>query len=196
MPDFGHFYSTYPPPNQQLTRQLCKESRSRNGHMRRGRQKITERCFPRSTRGTEGNIDAPRKERGAGPQCRKTGEMLHRTAPMGRRVQRGGVGAAKGGSEAGGRQKGDGEAMRGNPFPRPPPGVQGGRKFGPGLGHTKEGWHQPAFSCPKPGSNRHAFKGHWILSPARLPIPPSGLFSVLQRYPKIANNQIFRRFVG
>ena len=31
------------------------------------------------------------------------------------------------------------------------------------------------FLCPKPGSNRHVFKGHWILSPARLPIPPFGL---------------------
>ena len=30
------------------------------------------------------------------------------------------------------------------------------------------------FACPKPGSNRHVFKGHWILSPARLPIPPFG----------------------
>ena len=28
--------------------------------------------------------------------------------------------------------------------------------------------------CPKPGSNRHVFKGHWILSPTRLPIPPFG----------------------
>ena len=28
--------------------------------------------------------------------------------------------------------------------------------------------------CPKPGSNRHVFKEHWILSPARLPIPPFG----------------------
>ena len=27
---------------------------------------------------------------------------------------------------------------------------------------------------PEPGSNRHAFKGHWCLRPARLPIPPSG----------------------
>ena len=24
----------------------------------------------------------------------------------------------------------------------------------------------------RPGSNRHALNGHWILSPARLPIPP------------------------
>ena len=31
------------------------------------------------------------------------------------------------------------------------------------------------FSCPKRESNPHGFKGHWILSPARLPIPPSGL---------------------
>ena len=30
------------------------------------------------------------------------------------------------------------------------------------------------FSCPERGSNPHVFKGHWILSPARLPIPPSG----------------------
>ena len=34
---------------------------------------------------------------------------------------------------------------------------------------------RPVFVCPKPGSNRHVFKGHWILSPARLPIPPFGL---------------------
>ena len=31
------------------------------------------------------------------------------------------------------------------------------------------------FSCPERESNPHVFKGHWILSPARLPIPPSGL---------------------
>ena len=31
--------------------------------------------------------------------------------------------------------------------------------------------------CPKPGSNRHVFKGHWILSPTRLPIPPFGPFA-------------------
>ena len=30
------------------------------------------------------------------------------------------------------------------------------------------------FSCPGPGSNRHVFKGQWILSPSRLPIPPLG----------------------
>ncbi len=33
-------------------------------------------------------------------------------------------------------------------------------------------------SCPKPGSNRHVFKGHWILSPTRLPIPPFGHIQV------------------
>ena len=42
------------------------------------------------------------------------------------------------------------------------------------------------FSCPERGSNPHVFKGHWILSPARLPIPPSGQVSNyllgLQRY--------------
>jgi hypothetical protein len=27
---------------------------------------------------------------------------------------------------------------------------------------------------PGPGSNRHDRNGHWILSPARLPIPPPG----------------------
>ena len=56
VPEIGHFYSTYQPIIQQLTRQPRKESSSsRNGHVRRGRQKITERCFLRSTRGTEGN---------------------------------------------------------------------------------------------------------------------------------------------
>ena len=59
VPEIGHFYSTYQPIIQQLTRQPCKESSSsRNGHVRRGRQKITERCFLRSTRGTEGNEKA------------------------------------------------------------------------------------------------------------------------------------------
>ena len=39
----------------------------------------------------------------------------------------------------------------------------------------KKGWHfANLFLCPKPGSNRHVFKGHWILSPTRLPIPPFG----------------------
>ena len=33
---------------------------------------------------------------------------------------------------------------------------------------------------PEPGSNRHGLP-HWCLRPARLPIPPSGLFAV-QRY--------------
>ena len=45
-------------------------------------------------------------------------------------------------------------------------------------------------SCPKRESNPHGFKGHWILSPARLPIPPSGLGGV-QRYSKNAIYQIF-----
>ena len=31
-----------------------------------------------------------------------------------------------------------------------------------------------SFLCPGPGSNRHVFKGQWILSPSRLPIPPLG----------------------
>ena len=31
---------------------------------------------------------------------------------------------------------------------------------------------ETSVGCPKPGSNRHVFKGHWILSPTRLPIPP------------------------
>ena len=35
-------------------------------------------------------------------------------------------------------------------------------------------------SYPEPGSNRHVLP-HWCLRPARLPIPPSGLFAV-QRY--------------
>ena len=30
------------------------------------------------------------------------------------------------------------------------------------------------FEYPGPGSNRHDRNGHWILSPARLPIPPPG----------------------
>ena len=33
---------------------------------------------------------------------------------------------------------------------------------------------ETSVGCPKPGSNRHVFKGHWILSPTRLPIPPFG----------------------
>ena len=33
---------------------------------------------------------------------------------------------------------------------------------------------ETSIGCPKPGSNRHVFKGHWILSPTRLPIPPFG----------------------
>ncbi len=87
--------------------------------------------------------------------------MLHRTAPMGRRVQRGGVGAAKGGSEAGGRQKGDGEAMRGKPFPRPPPGVQGGKMFGPGAAYLINGGEafREGLGDSSPNNNR-APKGH------------------------------------
>ena len=33
---------------------------------------------------------------------------------------------------------------------------------------------ETSVGCPKPGSNRHVIKGHWILSPTRLPIPPFG----------------------
>ena len=33
---------------------------------------------------------------------------------------------------------------------------------------------ETSVGCPKPGSNRHVFKGQWILSPTRLPIPPFG----------------------
>lgn len=36
-----------------------------------------------------------------------------------------------------------------------------------------------SFLCPGPGSNRHVFKGQWILSPSRLPIPPLGLAVVV-----------------
>ena len=32
-------------------------------------------------------------------------------------------------------------------------------------------------SCPRPGSNRHVFKGQWILSPSRLPFRHSGKWS-------------------
>ena len=38
-----------------------------------------------------------------------------------------------------------------------------------------EGAAPPVWKCPERESNPHIFKGYWILSPARLPIPPSGL---------------------
>ena len=57
---------------------------------------------------------------------------------------------------------------------------------------------ETSVGCPKPGSNRHVFKGHWILSPTRLPIPPFGHIHVdfpldgnfalpLQRIAKLLN---------
>ena len=57
---------------------------------------------------------------------------------------------------------------------------------------------ETSVGCPKPGSNRHVFKGHWILSPRRLPIPPFGHIHVdfpldgnfalpLQRIAKLLN---------
>ena len=40
---------------------------------------------------------------------------------------------------------------------------------------TKKGPnYRSFFVCPERESNPHIFKGYWILSPARLPIPPSG----------------------
>ena len=35
-------------------------------------------------------------------------------------------------------------------------------------------------------SNPHVFKGHWILSPARLPIPPPGLVKIVKTVAKVA----------
>ena len=58
--------------------------------------------------------------------------------------------------------------------------VSGGGVIGP-LGHQKRPLAAVFFACPKPGSNRHVFKGHWILSPARLPIPPFGQGTVSVR---------------
>ena len=66
-----------------------------------------------------------------------------------------------------------------------------------GRGRTKKGSAATLpFSCPKRESNPHGFKGHWILSPARLPIPPSGQGWAhagrqieLQSYCKILNLQ-------
>ena len=50
---------------------------------------------------------------------------------------------------------------------------------GLGWAPKKGRFNQPPFFwCPKPGSNRHVFKGHWILSPTRLPIPPFGHIQV------------------
>ena len=51
--------------------------------------------------------------------------------------------------------------------------VSGGGWKGP-SGHQKRPLAAVFFACPERGSNPHVFKGHWILSPARLPIPPSG----------------------
>ena len=61
-------------------------------------------------------------------------------------------------------------------FPQSPPRGQprsGGGWKGP-SGHQKRPLAAVFFACPERGSNPHVFKGHWILSPARLPIPPSG----------------------
>ena len=69
-------------------------------------------------------------------------------------------------------RRGSASARRGNPFPRPL-GVQGDQK-GPRAQKKHRGF-AVLFLCPKRESNPHGFKGHWILSPARLPIPPSGL---------------------
>ena len=52
------------------------------------------------------------------------------------------------------------------------------------------------FLYPDPGSNRDGFP-HWCLRPARLPIPPSGLFVSrlrLQRYALFFNLQNFYLF--
>ena len=56
---------------------------------------------------------------------------------------------------------------------------EGGDVMGRGAGAPEKQKLQEterflAVWCPKPGSNRHVFKEHWILSPARLPIPPFG----------------------
>ena len=81
-------------------------------------------------------------------------ENRRNAAPNGADGKAGAARRSRGGkrrTEDGGRPKGDGEAMRGKPFPRPPPGVQGGKMFDPGLGHTKEGWQLPAFLVPQAG---------------------------------------------
>ena len=126
------------------------------------------------------------------PEGRDLGRVTWRR-PMGARTQ---AQRSINGKSPAQRENGDGRGSGGLP-PVAPSGAVAKRRGVEGpLGHQKRPLAAVFFACPERGSNPHVFKGHWILSPARLPIPPSGLFSVLQRYPKIANNQIFKRFVG
>ena len=91
-------------------------------------------------------------------------ENRRNAAPNGADGKAGAARRSRGGkrrTEDGGRPKGDGEAMRGKPFPRPPPGVQGGRMFDPGAAYLINGGEadRGGLGDSSPNNNR-APKGH------------------------------------